>query len=92
MAADGSSPWDGPLRYQNAGLRDRAWWPADPAVDTGVGPGTCTRLDVGGGAVWRFQRFPAMDWPTFAHLRVECLADGEEKWTVTLDIDLPAAT
>lgn len=90
-AADGSSAWDGPGRYRQAGLRDRAWWPADPAVDAGVGPETCIRLDVGGAAVWRIERFPGMDWPPFAHLRVDCLADGE-KWTVTLDIDLPSAT
>jgi hypothetical protein len=32
-----------------------------------------------------------MDWPPFAHLRVQCIANGE-KWTVTLDIDLPEAT
>ena len=29
-ASDGSSAWDGPKRYREAGLRDRAWWPADP--------------------------------------------------------------
>jgi hypothetical protein len=89
-AADGSSPWDGPRRYQNAGLRDRAWWPADPAVDADVGPDTCSRLDVGGAAVWQFKRFPGVDWPPFAHLRVQCIASGD-KWTVTLDIDLPPA-
>jgi hypothetical protein len=90
-AADGSSAWDGPRRYQEAGLRDRAWWPADPGVDANVGPETCTRLDVGGAAVWRIKRFPDMDWPPFAHLRVACIANGE-KWTVTLDIDLPQGT
>jgi hypothetical protein len=90
--ADGSGTWDGPRRYQDAGLRNQAWWPADPAVDADVGPGTCTRLDVGGAAVWRFDRFPGMDWPPFAHLRVQCLTDGGEKWTVTLDVDLPADT
>ena len=87
-AADGSSAWDGPRRYQDAGLRDEAWWPADPAVDTDVGPDTCKRLDVGGAAVWHIRHFAGMDWPPFAHLRVRCRADGEE-WTVTLDVDLP---
>jgi hypothetical protein len=85
-AADGSSAWDGSRRYQQAGLRDRAWWPADPAVDTDVALGTCTRLDVGGASIWQIQRFLGMDWPPFAHLRVECLSEADEKWTVTLDL------
>jgi hypothetical protein len=89
-AADGSSAWDGPQRYQDAGLRNQAWWPPDPAVDADIGPDACVRLDVGGAAIWQFQRFPVTDWPPFAHLRVQCVANGE-KWTVTLDADLPAA-
>jgi hypothetical protein len=88
-AADGSSPWHGPKRYQDTCLRDRAWWPADPAVDSAVGPDSCTRLDVGGGAVWQFERFPDLDWPSFAHLRVLCRDEAGETWTVTVDIDLP---
>jgi hypothetical protein len=89
-AADGSSSWDGPRRYQAAGLRDRAWWPADPSVDAGVEPDSCTRLDVGGAAVWHIKHFPGVDWPPFVHLRVQCLDEGGEKWTVTVDADLPS--
>ena len=89
-AADGSSTWDGPKRYQAAGLRDGAWWPADPTVDTDVGSDSCTRLDVGGAAVWHIKRFPALDWPPFIHLRVKALDEDGQEWTVTVDADLPS--
>jgi hypothetical protein len=91
-AADGSSTWDGPKRYQVAGLRDRAWWPADPMVDVGVDSDSCKRLDVGGAAVWHIKHFSGVDWPPFVHLRVRCTDEGGEKWTVTVDSDLPSTT
>lgn len=91
-AVDGSSAWDGPKRYRDAALRDKAWWPADPLVDADVDPGTCTRLDVGGAAVWQIKHFPNVDWPPFVHLRVWCKDEAGEKWTVTVDADLPSAT
>jgi hypothetical protein len=90
-ADDGSSPWDGPKRYQNAGLRDSAWWPPDPKRDD-VGPDTLKRLNVGGAALWQVARFPGITGPPFAHLRVVCRDETGTKWTLTVDLELPSSS
>ena len=43
-------------------------------------------------AVWQIKHFPGVDWPPFVHLRVQCMDEGGQKWTVTVDADLPSAS
>jgi hypothetical protein len=88
-AEDGSSPWDGPKRYQDASLRDSAWWPPNPERDLGVSPEAAKQLNVGGAAIWQIALFPDVTWPPFAHLRIVCHDETGTKWTLTVDLELP---